>query len=671
LTREEAREYIDRQIGAELPKAKKRVSGYDTFICPICGNGSGADGTGICTKDGKHYTCFRGCFSSVDYLDILKQQHGTETEMDVFSLYGLTVDGGTASDVSGAARQPAAHPGQPVKKESETADYTQYFKECNARAGQTEYFSFRGIGPETISRFMLGYDPAWQHPNAPNAPATARVIIPTSRGSYLARAINPDAPAQYQKQKVGAVNLFNAKALQSVEPFVFVVEGEFDALSVIEIGGQAVGLGSTSNAGKLIEAIKAAPPTATLVLSLDNDEPGQKIQAEIKKGLEGLGVSFLEANISGEYKDPNDALQNDRECLAGFVKDPLKVKRAEQETRKAAYMGKYAVNNCLNAFMGAIADAANTPAIPTGFPALDDALDGGLYEGLYIIGAISSIGKTTWCLQIADQIAAEGTDVLIFSLEMSKYELISKSLSRLTIKADRAKNEKGFYYARTNRQITAGAKYRHYGEREKALITQAIQTYSAYSQNIYIYEGIGDIGAEQIKETVKEHISITGKRPVVIVDYLQILTPLDVRMTDKQATDRSVLALKKMSREYKVPVLAVSSFNRDNYTAPVNMASFKESGAIEYSSDVLFGLQFEGMDKVSQAEGKKAEAIKTVDEWKRENPRKVELKILKNRNGATGDSVLFDYYALFNCFSERTGASVKGGTVVQLNAQRR
>ena len=44
-----------------------------------------------------------------------------------------------------------------------------------------------------------------------------------------------------------------------------------------------------------------------------------------------------------------------------------------------------------------------------------------------------------------------------------------------------------------------------------------------------------------------------------------------------------------------MPVLGISSFNRDNYNNPVGMQSFKESGAIEYSSDVLIGLQFKGV----------------------------------------------------------------------------
>ena len=51
-------------------------------------------------------------------------------------------------------------------------------------------------------------------------------------------------------------------------------------------------------------------------------------------------------------------------------------------------------------------ESGKETAISTGFPALDDLLDGGLYPGLYSMGAITSLGKTTFALQIADYIAA-------------------------------------------------------------------------------------------------------------------------------------------------------------------------------------------------------------------------------------------------------------------------
>ena len=163
-----------------------------------------------------------------------------------------------------------------------------------------------------------------------------------------------------------------------------------------------------------------------------------------------------------------------------------------------------------------------------------------------------------------------------------------------------------------------------------------------YAKNLYIHEGIGDIGAFQIREIVENHIRITGKNPVVLIDYLQILAPADVRATDKQNTDKAVLELKRISTDFKIPVIGISSFNRENYKTAVNYASFKESGAIEYSSDVLIGLQLKGAGDKSF----------DVDAAKAKNPREIELVILKNRNGETGKKIAFKYYPMFNYFEE-------------------
>lgn len=52
---------------------------------------------------------------------------------------------------------------------------------------------------------------------------------------------------------------------------------------------------------------------------------------------------------------------------------------------------------------------------------------------MYIVGAISSLGKTTLITQIGDQIAQSGQDILLFSLEMAKTEIMAKSISRQTL----------------------------------------------------------------------------------------------------------------------------------------------------------------------------------------------------------------------------------------------
>ena len=142
-----------------------------------------------------------------------------------------------------------------------------------------------------------------------------------------------------------------------------------------------------------------------------------------------------------------------------------------------------------------------------------------------------------------------------------------------------------------------------------------------------------------------------------MIDYLQIISPADSHATDKQNTDRAVLELKRPSRDYSLPVIGISSFNRDNYYSPVNLASFKESGAIEYSSDVLIGLQYYGMD-YQEGEAEKArdkrirELVKDqMTAGKHGKAQKLQVKVLKNRNGCKGSS-LIDFYPMFNYFAE-------------------
>ena len=201
----------------------------------------------------------------------------------------------------------------------------------------------------------------------------------------------------------------------------------------------------------------------------------------------------------------------------------------------------------------------NTPYIPTGFTALDSVLDGGFYEGLYIIGAISSLGKTTFSIQICDNIANSGNDVLIFSLEMARSELMAKSISRLTL-LDVLQNGGDTRNAKTARGITTGSRWLKYSQTEKELVQRAVETYGTFARNIYIHEGIGNIGVAQIRQVVENHIRITGKKPFVLIDYLQILAPTDIRATDKQNTDKAVLELKRISRDFKIPVMGTLFF---------------------------------------------------------------------------------------------------------------
>lgn len=298
----------------------------------------------------------------------------------------------------------------------------------------------------------------------------------------------------------------------------------------------------------------------------------------------------------------------------------------------------------IDEFLDAAKEFATSSAIPTGFASLDALLDGGLYPGLYTIGAISSLGKTTFALQIADAIAGAGHDVLIFSLEMSRHELIAKTLSRISRQEAERPDWPG-EKARPARYYLSGGWWADSATDEEVQdVYQALDLYAQWAERIYIVEGDGLLDARLVAAKTQQHVRLTDNKPVVIVDYLQILAPMNDRYTDKQNTDRSVVALKRLSRDLKLPVVAVSSFNRENYDTNATLKAFKESGAIEYTSDVVIGLQLKGM----------GEKNFNAEEAKNANPREIEMLLLKNRHGPLGEAQ-FKYYPKFNLFMDVYG----------------
>lgn len=646
MDRQGAREQLKGKLRDYVESITKKSKGANMYVCPLCGSGTGSHRTGAFSiKDGTSWKCF-SCNEGGDIFDLIGKYEGiadhSERLKRAGELFGVTIDPYKATAQEDFREyQNYTKNEQYTHSSIHTTGYTQFFLQANKDIEKTSYH--RGLSIETLNRFKIGYVESWRHPKAPNAPASPRLIIPTSRESYLARDTRENIPEEqkpYSKSKVGSIHIFNAKALQTATKPIFIVEGELDALSIIEVGGEAVALGTTTKVKSLLELLKTKKPEQPLIIALDNDEAGEKAYRELSEGLKGLDIPFYRLNPAGEYKDANEALQGNREALRQAVEEAEHIQDEAEQVQREAYLSTSTAHYLQN-FIDGIADSVNTPYIPTGFNKLDAVLDGGLCEGLYIVGAISSLGKTTLITQMGDQIAQAGHDVLIFSLEMARAEIMAKSISRHTLQQVLSSGG-DIRNAKTTRGITTGKRYKNYNKTERDLIDGAIVAYSQYTGHIYISEGIGDIGAEQIRDTVKQHILFTGNTPVVIIDYLQILAPYSERATDKQNTDKAVMELKRISRDYKTSVIGISSFNRANYSVAVTMEAFKESGAIEYSSDVLIGLQLKGAGKKDF----------DANEAKKKSPRDIELVILKNRNGSTGDKLGFRYYPLFNYFEE-------------------
>lgn len=266
----------------------------------------------------------------------------------------------------------------------------------------------------------------------------------------------------------------------------------------------------------------------------------------------------------------------------------------------------------------------------TGFPVLDK-LSHGLYAGLYVIAATSSLGKTTLALQIADNLAEAGHEVLFFSLEQSRLELITKSFSRM-LKQDQGES-------------LSSLALRGGSDPEK-LQTAAKLYKSKIGDRMNIIEGNFGCNIDYISAYVREYISKNGTSPIIFVDYLQILQPSPaLKSTNtREAVDQTVTALKRLSRDYDLTVFIISSVNRSNYMQPIDFESLKESGGIEYTADVVWGLQLQCLnDDLFNSKEKIKEKRECIKAAKAANPRQIELVCLKNRYGVANFTCDFEY----------------------------
>lgn len=645
MNREEAKQEI-RRNWKQLYPADGSGKG---IICPLCGSGSGSKGTGIREnprgKTPGALKCF-ACDFSGDVLDLMQRERGysfpealnaAARELNIYIDEEPRRSPGEAAKRD-FAQEPEEYPRpekapQRAREAAQSADFTGYYRECSARLADpaaVSYLAGRGISLETATAAGIGFDPE-ADPARSNHPAP-RLIIPTAPGHYVGRAIDSSTPREFAKlnNKGGKPGIFMKPALYAdQESPVFVTEGAFDALSILEAGAQAVALNSTSNAALLLKELEDRPTRSTLILCLDRDEAGKKATAELKQGLQRLNISFVTADICGSAKDPNEALTADKEKFAAAVKAAI-AQTAARPDNVARYIA--------DLMGGEIDQFKESKDRKTGFPNLDAAA-GGLYAGLYCIAAISSLGKTTFAHQIADQIAAAGEEVIFFSMEQSRLEMVSKSLARITAQNDITKAVDSLSIRR--------------GYLPESVLNAADDYTKAVGERLSIVEGNFNCDISFIGDYIRQYIRRTGKKPVVFIDYLQILQPGEEnpKQQKREAIDSAVTELKRISREHGLTVFIISSVNRANYLTPIDFESLKESGGIEYTCDVIWGLQLQCLnDPLFDGEKHIKEKRQKVREAKDADPRKIELVCLKNRYGRATFSCGFDYYPRFDLF---------------------
>lgn len=590
--------------------------------------------------------CF-SCNASYDLISLYALEHNLDTSVDFKKIIEELA---LKYNVDFTIQNYTSKKERTKVYEQKKEDYTTYINKCKKNITKSDYMQKRGISDELIKKYNIGYDEKEK-----------LIILPVSKNYYLGRSVIQDTNFKHHKPKGATNEIFNQDYIKQSDfkSVVWVCESIIDALSLEEINKdiKAIALNSTTNASQLMQEIKDNNFKGFIVLALDTDATGIRASRDLKDELEALDIKSITFNRditsydiseTEKAKDINEALLKNKEQLTKRVNDlnDMILNMLEQQAKKK-YQQENAYNY-LDDFTQLIKDKEKNKPLSTGITSLDRALEGGFYKkNLVILGAISSLGKTTLTLQIADNVAKNGNDVLIFSLEMAKEELIAKSLSRLSF--IKSYDMKSTYLALTTREILTGKGINtdiSNNEKHVELFKSALDEYKeTIAQNIYITECDENnvIDTDFIRNKIKNHIAITGNKPLVVIDYLQIIQQENKGLSDKQLIDRIVTNLKRIARENDITILLISAFNRASYNQESSLSSFRDSSTIEYTSDVLISLQHEKLDGVLKDDKK----INTNQEQQKDT-RELTLKVLKNRNGRITDVKDITFYAKYN-----------------------
>lgn len=333
-------------ILSATPTLLQRDRNGKGYICPICGSGSGRNGTGITTRDGLHFACWRGCFTHADIFDIIGMEYHLTSYNDKLrkccELIGIDYKA-LQADQPTNHRTSHYQPLPPLaeRQEKPQTDYIDFYKACIKRLDECDYLQRRSISRATAHPFPLGYCPNWKNPEAIskgyNPRESPRLIIPLTRYSYFSRDIRAietlsEYERRFSKINVGQAAIFNRKALAAATEPIFITEGAIDALSIIEAGHIAIGLGGVDKS-KLIQAIEEYKPTQPFIISLDGDKAGTEASATISDALKAIQAKHIVYSISdSQNKDPNAMLVNEPQIFKDTVEQALAICKEQFNT---------------------------------------------------------------------------------------------------------------------------------------------------------------------------------------------------------------------------------------------------------------------------------------------------------------------------------------------------
>jgi len=253
--------------------------------------------------------------------------------------------------------------------------------------------------------------------------------------------------------------------------------------------------------------------------------------------------------------------------------------------------------------------------LPTGLSDLDNILAGFQKSDLIILASRPTLGKSSLALNFAANIAVNGkVPVGIFSLEMSRDQIVDRLISSIS--------GVDLWRLRTGRLSDEGE------ENDFTRIREALGILA--EAPIYI-DDAASTTVLQMKAMCRRLQAKHGLG-LAIIDYLQLMEPLNPDVNPVQQVSENSRALKALSRELNIPVLVISQLSRavEQRSPQIpRLADLRQSGTIEQDADVVLFIYRE--DRVRPESQRKGIA---------------DIIVAKHRNGPVGRVELF--------FDERT-----------------
>ena len=267
------------------------------------------------------------------------------------------------------------------------------------------------------------------------------------------------------------------------------------------------------------------------------------------------------------------------------------------------------------------AGAGTVLGVDTGFPELNDQMSGFQKGDLVILAARPSVGKTALALTLARNAAVNAeAGVAIFSLEMSKIQLVQRLLS-IETKVD-------LHKLRTGRL----------SDEDWMHLTHNINRLAEAPIYIDDTPGISVLEARAKARRLQREYGID----MVIIDYLQLMSGHIRTQSREQEISQISRGLKAMAKELDVPVLALSQLSRaveSRTDRRPQLSDLRESGSLEQDADVVMFIYRPEMYDLKSPDGESLEGLAQIIIGKQRNGPVGSVDLMWNKESATYEAM--------------------------------